>query len=152
MRSMTTSDIPAGFEPIEPFGQFHELIGPLYAKRDGESLVVAMRVEEKHGNRGRSLHGGMLCALADTAMTYACALRREADTGAVTTSLSIEMLGAARPGDWVEAEVDMMRAGKRVMFVNAFVRRGSERIARASATFQIVPRPGYAAAKPEQKK
>jgi acyl-coenzyme A thioesterase PaaI-like protein len=79
-------------------------------------------------------------------MTYACSLRRQEGTRAITTNLSIEMLGAAQPGDWVEAEVDVMRAGSRVIFVNAFIRRGTERIARASATFQIVPRPGDPAA------
>lgn len=139
---MASGDIPQGFDLIRPFGKFHELIGPLYGKLDGERVIVGMRVEDKHGNRGNNLHGGMLCALADSAMTYACALRRPAEFGAVTASLSIEMMGAARPGDWIEAHVEVMRQGRRVIFLNAFIVRGEEKLARSSATFQIVPRPG----------
>jgi len=117
---MTTHQIPTGFEPIRPFGKFHELIGPLYGKLDGERVIVGLRVEDKHGNRGNNLHGGMMCALADSAMTYAC----------------------AQPGDWLEAQVDVMRQGRRVIFLNTYILRGEERLARSSATFQLVPRPG----------
>lgn len=139
---MTTHQIPAGFEPIRPFGKFHELIGPLYGKLDGDRVIVGFRVEEKHGNRGNNLHGGMMCALADSAMTYACALRRPPEMGTVTASLTIEMMGAAQPGDWLEAQVDVMRQGRRVIFLNTYILRGDERLARSSATFQLVPRPG----------
>jgi len=56
----------------------------------------------------------------------------------VTTTLSVDFAGNARPGDWIEARVDVMRPGKRVAFVNCFVYHGADRIARASATFQIL--------------
>lgn len=141
---MANNDIPQGFHLIRPFGKFHELIGPLYGKLDGEHVVVGMRVEDKHGNRGNNLHGGMVCALADSAMTYACALRRPPEHGAVTTGLTVEMMGAAQPGDWIEAHVEVMRQGRSVIFLNLFILRGEQKLARASATFQVVPRPGMA--------
>jgi acyl-coenzyme A thioesterase PaaI-like protein len=75
-------------------------------------------------------------------MTWTCSLKRKPGYASVTTSLAVEMMSTARPGDWVEVEVDVMRAGGRVFFLNAFVKKGEERIARASATFQIVERPG----------
>ena len=53
----------------------------------------------------------------------------------VTTSLSTDFAGYAQPGDWIEARVDVMQAGKRIAFINCFVYRGEKRIARASATF-----------------
>ena len=98
-----------------------------------------MRVEPRHHNRGKSIHGGILAFFVDTAFTYACSKARDPSTkAAVTTHLSIDFAGAASAGDWIEAHVDLMRMGKRVAFVNCFVFKGAIRIARASATFQIL--------------
>ena len=53
-------------------------------------------------------------------------------------ALTIDFAGSAKAGDWIEAHVDVMRNGRRVVFLNCFVFRGNERIARGSATFQVV--------------
>jgi acyl-coenzyme A thioesterase PaaI-like protein len=66
----------------------------------------------------------------------------------VTASLSTDFAGNAREGDWLEAHTDVMRAGRRVVFVNCFVHRGEERIARGSGTFVVVPGPASGAALP----
>jgi len=134
---------PAGFVPMEPYGPFHELVGPLYvAEQDGRT-VVGLRVAEKHRNKGAMIHGGMFLMLLDTAMTHACARVRRADRVGVTTSLSSELFAPAAPGDWVQAEVEVMRAGGRVVFLNCVVRRDGpdgELLARGSSTFQLVAR------------
>ena len=64
------SAVPAGFEPMDPFGQFHELCGPIYVKKTDRGFSVGMFVQDKHGNKGANLHGGMLAMLVDTAFTY----------------------------------------------------------------------------------
>jgi uncharacterized protein (TIGR00369 family) len=99
-----------------------------------------MRMDAKHGNKGDNLHGGMFFMLLDTAMTYVASLLRPPDHGAVTTSFASEVIAAARIGDWIEARVDVIKAGRRVMFIEAMVWKGAARIARGSATFQIVRR------------
>ena len=50
----------------------------------------------------------------------------------------LEFAGNATTGDWLEAHADIVRAGRRVVFVNCFVYHGSERIARGSGTFIVV--------------
>lgn len=135
--------VPAGFSRMDSYGGFHELVGPFYAARRGEQIVVGMRVAQKHLNKGPRMHGGMYFMLLDTAMTYACVHVRPPDTGVVTTGFSSELYGAAAPGDWIEAEVEVMRAGGRVIFVNCVVRRDGpegEALARGSATFQVLKR------------
>ena len=132
------SAIPPGFELLTRTSPFHELVGPLYARRDDGRFVVGMRVAEKHQNRRGIVHGGMICTLVDFAMGYAASELTNPPRKLVTTTLSVDFAGNARPGDWIEAHIDVMRPGNRVSFVNCFVYRGPARIARASATFQIL--------------
>jgi uncharacterized protein (TIGR00369 family) len=130
--------IPPGFEILKPTSPFHELVGPLYEKRDGGTLVIGMLVAEKHRNRRGIVHGGMICTLADFAMGYAATTATGSPRKVVTTNLSVDFAGNAGPGDWIEAHIDVMRPGNRVSFVNCFVYHGAARIARASATFLIL--------------
>ncbi len=147
------AQVPEGFTPMPSYGGFYELVGPLFEARREGRVVLGFRVEPRHMARGPGLHGGMMFMLLDSAMTHACVQLRPADTGAVTTSFSSELFAGARLGDWVEAEVEVMRAGRRVMFLNCFVRRDGpqgEVLCRGSATFQIVARPGNPAGAPRQ--
>ena len=132
------SAIPRGFEMLTRTSPFHELVGPLYEKRDGGTLIIGMMVAEKHQNRRGIVHGGMICTLVDFAMGYAASELTDPPRKLVTMTLSVDFAGNARPGDWIEAHIDVMRPGNRVSFVNCFVYRGTARIARASATFQIL--------------
>ncbi len=56
----------------------------------------------------------------------------------MTTSLSVDFAANARPGDWIEARMDVMRPGTRVAFINCFVYLGDLRIARGSGVFQLL--------------
>ncbi|NMF88625.1 PaaI family thioesterase [Aromatoleum petrolei] len=132
------SMVPEGFELIPPFGPFHELTGPLYHKRVEHGYVVGMRVEDKHRNRGQMVHGGMICMLADTAFSWASGHVRPAAAQALTSHLSVGFAGNAKPGDWIEAHVDIVKAGRRVVFSDCFIWCNGKRIAHATAQFQIV--------------
>jgi uncharacterized protein (TIGR00369 family) len=135
--------IPEGFVRMEPYGAFHELVGPLYETRRENHVVLGLRVAAKHLGKGPGIHGGMYFMLLDAAMTHACAQVRPADAYVATTSFSSELFGSAREGDWIEADVEVMRAGRRVIFANCLVRRDGadgEALVRGSATFQVVAR------------
>jgi uncharacterized protein (TIGR00369 family) len=130
--------IPAGFEPMPPLGRFHERSGPIYEKRVPGGLIAGLLIDARHENRGGSIHGGMLTTFIDSAFAYAVRWSQDPPIRGVTTSLAIEFIGSAGAGEWIEAHVDVVRSGKRLVFLNCFVWRGEERIARASATFQVV--------------
>jgi acyl-coenzyme A thioesterase 13 len=133
--------IPEGFRTIELVSPFHELIGPLYERRDAKGLTIGFQVAEKHTNRRGIVHGGMICTLADFAMGYTASSTSDPPRKLVTTTLSMDFAGNAHPGDWVEARVDLYRPGKRVAFVDCFIWRmgdNPDRIGRASATFLIL--------------
>jgi uncharacterized protein (TIGR00369 family) len=133
-----SSAVPPGFEKLDSTSNFHDLVGPLYEFRDDDSHRIGFVVADKHRNRRGIVHGGMICTLADFAMGHAASLATGTPRKLVTVNLSIDFAGNATVGDWIEAHVDVMRPGNRVAFVNCFIYHGGERIARSSATFQIL--------------
>lgn len=129
------TDVPEGFLPIEPPSPYHELIGPFYVRTVGKTLMIGLEIARKHINRGGVVHGGMICSLMDFAMGEASRRTSTPPRRYVTTSLSVEFAGNAREGAWVEAHADVMRAGRRMVFLNCFVYHAGQPIARGSATF-----------------
>jgi len=127
--------IPEGFRKIERLSPFNALVGPLYERRDGETVSIGLVIEEKHVNSRGICHGGVLATLADLALGYAM-LAKSGDKGSfVTAHLAVDYAGAARPGDWIESQVEIQRVGSRLAFANCYLVVDEKPIVRASAIF-----------------
>jgi uncharacterized protein (TIGR00369 family) len=120
---------PEGYEQMPIFGPFHEAQGPMYVKRTGTGHIVGMLVEDKHRNRGQMMHGGMICTLADTATHWAAKHAREPKLKVLTTGLSVNLIGNAKPGEWVEAHAEVVRAGRSVVFATCLIKCGDRVVA-----------------------
>jgi acyl-coenzyme A thioesterase 13 len=129
--------VPEGFSPLERTSPAIELVGPVYARGRGRQLVLGLRCERKHCNTRGTVHGGVLATLADIALGYSLASSTEPPTAAVTTNLTLDYIGAANEGDWIETRVDFHKLGKRLAFANCYVERDKEVIVRASAVFLV---------------
>lgn len=134
------SAVRSGFERLDSISPFHDLVGPLYLRREADAFSVGMIVAEKHLNSRGIVHGGMICTLVDFAMGYAARFASDPPRALVTTNLSVDFAGNARIGDWIEARVDVLRPGRQVAFVNCFVHHDGVRIARGSGTFLVLRR------------
>lgn len=130
--------VPEGFDLMPAFGPFHEMVGPMWYRKSDRGQVVGLRVREQHRNLRQMMHGGVVCMLADTAITWASKHSRVPALKVLTTSLTVNFLGNAQPGDWVEAHVDVLRTGKRVVFSDCLIWANGLRIAQASAQFQVM--------------
>jgi uncharacterized protein (TIGR00369 family) len=127
--------IPEGWAKIERLSPFNALVGPLYERRDADSVSIGLAIEEKHTNSRGACHGGVLATLADLALGYAM-LAKSGDKGSfVTAHLAVDYAGAARAGDWVESKVEIQRVGARLAFANCYLVSGGKPIVRASAIF-----------------
>jgi uncharacterized protein (TIGR00369 family) len=135
---MNKTSIPEGFVQVEPKGAFIEAFGPLYYKKTETQLIIALKIEAKHLNLRGIAHGGMLASLADSALGIAVSLSRTPPLPVVTVNLSIDFAEPAKPGDWVEAHVDIQRVGTRLAFANCYLKVGERRILRASGVFAVV--------------
>lgn len=143
--------IPKNFEIFQTSSPFIGSIGPLYHCEDQGGFVLGLQVQAQHCNTGGRLHGAMVCAIADIALgrnigldiyRRSSAAEREAQAvngiGLVTTGLSVDFVGTARVGQWVETRVDVQRTGRSMGFANAYLVCDDQRIARASGVFKIL--------------
>ncbi|WP_429550716.1 PaaI family thioesterase [Paraburkholderia youngii] len=130
--------IPEGFALMPAFGPFHQMFGPTYFRKTERGHVIGMYVREAHRNLGQMMHGGAVCMLADTAITWASKHSREPAVKVLTTSLTVNFMGNAEPGDWVEARVDVLRSGRRVIFSDCQIWANAKCIAQASGQFQVM--------------
>lgn len=120
---------------MEKLSPFNTLVGPLYERRDGETVSIGLQLEEKHINSRGKCHGGVLATLADLALGYAMLAKTGDRGGFVTAHLAVDYAGACRAGDWVESQVEIQRVGSRLAFANCYLVANGARIVRASAIF-----------------
>jgi uncharacterized protein (TIGR00369 family) len=133
------TEIPEGFKALESgISPFISSLGPLYVRGEGGAAVIAMRIERKHMNTRGVAHGGVLMALADSALGIVLRMSQANPGPMVTVSLTADFVDAARVGDWVEVRVDVQKVGKRLAFANCQLWVGEKRILRASGVFSRV--------------
>ncbi len=138
--SEAATRVPEGFKALRRGSSpFLSALGPLYAKSEGENVVIGLRIEEKHLNTRGVAHGGMLVTLADSALGIVIAMARTPPHPMVTVNLTTDFADVARAGDWVEARVDVQKIGRRLAFASCFLSVGGKRILRASGIFAHVP-------------
>jgi acyl-coenzyme A thioesterase 13 len=136
--SDTATSIPPGFGPLFRTSPLLDALGPFYGKGTGADLVVGLRVAEKHTNARGTVHGGVLATLGDIALGYTMASSSDPPTRATTASLTIDYVGSAKIGDWIEARVDRSKVGRTLAFANAYLTVEGAQIARVSAVFAVV--------------
>lgn len=135
-------DIPEGFEPHTRKSPVTEPWEPLYARQADDRLVLAVSVRPEHCNSRGMPHGGFLAAMADNAMGLslgvALAAARQPAGGLVTVSLTMDYLGSAKLGQWLEFDTDFVKLGRSICFAEATVRADGVPVARARATFKLL--------------
>jgi uncharacterized protein (TIGR00369 family) len=139
MTAAPQPSVPEGFEPHFRRSPLTDPWEPLYSRRDGARLCLGLRLEERHCNARGMAHGGLISALADNAMGLACVLGASGKAaGAVTASLTMDFLGAVRPGQWLQIAADPVRVGGTLGFGAAVVTADGDVVARASGVFRML--------------
>jgi uncharacterized protein (TIGR00369 family) len=111
-----------------------KLLGLKLLQAENGMAVVEFVADERHANPAGTLHGGVLCDIADAAMGFAYYTTLEADESMTTLELKINFL---RP-IWkatLRAKAKVVRAGRLVGLVECDVVDEQDRlVARASST------------------
>ena len=113
---------------------------------DDGQIRCAFRVEKKHLNGMRNVHGGAFMAFADYCL-FAMAAPVLDDPG-VTVSFACEFLDAAREGELIEATGEIMRAGGSMIFMRGLLKSGERSLFTFSGTIKRVKRRPQTAASP----
>ena len=136
------ADIPAGFEPHFRKSPMTDPWEPLYSRRLEKTVQMGLRLAKAHTNSRGLIHGGLIAALSDNAMGYACAQAMGWDTSKslVTISLAVDFIGSADIGQWLAIEPEVIRTGSTICFAQSLIKADDVVIARANGTFRVVPK------------
>ena len=109
--------------------------GPFWHRvEDDGSVRCAFRVEKKHLNGMRNVHGGCYMTFADYCLFAFAA--RELEAPAVTVSFACEFLDAAKEGDLIEATGGITRAGGSLIFLRGTLSCGERPLFTFSGTIK----------------
>jgi uncharacterized protein (TIGR00369 family) len=100
------ASVPEGFRELAGAVGFAEANGPWFEKIDNGRVIRGFLPAARHANALGIVHGGMLAAFLDSAM--GTAVWRTLGRRSVTLRLSLDFLGPARIGDWLQAEGEVV--------------------------------------------
>ena len=122
-----------------PLAGFVGANGSLFSREDEGSIRFGFVVEQRHCNPFDTCHGGWLATLADVQLFYqAHKLTGIERKDLVTVSLSLDYLGAAKLGEWVEGEARLVRRTRSLVFMDGLARTDARPVIRANGTFHIL--------------
>jgi len=141
---MTDSELIEQGWATKPMTGFNDLVGPIWARRDGEVWVNGFVATEKHLNFRRDVHGGMLATFADTVLGRAV-VNAIKPRPAATIQLNMHYVATVLLGDFVEGRGDIIRITGSVVFIAGRFSVGSNIVATADGVWKILnPRVGSA--------
>jgi acyl-coenzyme A thioesterase PaaI-like protein len=83
----------------------------------------------------------LIAALADKAMGHSCGHKMGGSHSLVTVGMSVDFVSSGQIGQWLTVETQVIKTGATLCFAQSFVTADDAVIARASATFRVVPKP-----------
>ena len=143
MEQALTLTPPPGFRPITPIDALMEAFAPMYRSDDADGhLSLGFFVDRQHTNPRGDCHGGTWATMADLQM----GMNVGTLTGrsGPTVTLSLDFLGAAKTGQWVEGRARLMRETRQLAFMDATFTADGELALRANGIFRLkwAPHPG----------
>ncbi|MGJ8560603.1 MAG: PaaI family thioesterase [Litorimonas sp.] len=138
---MGDANPPAGFKPHARRSPFTDPFEPLFARIDAPQYSLGTRLRAVHCNSRGLVHGGFIATLADNGMGLCCgqALSQAGRKvlGMVTVNLSVDYVGQAQVGDWLETQSTVIKLGGTLAFLETRLMSNDVTVARANATFKV---------------
>jgi uncharacterized protein (TIGR00369 family) len=146
---MSATGVPLGFTVCPtPDGRFADAVGPLYIRRDKQSVQYGFRVEERHSNIRGALHGGMTLTLADQVLGLTV-FEAVGGQPIATISLNADFVAPAFPGDWLEGQAEIIRTTRSLVFVRGLLSRGADVVLTATGVWKVFRTPRGESAAPQ---
>jgi uncharacterized protein (TIGR00369 family) len=117
--------------------RFNALMGKMLVRRERDLAHVRMFPDRRHSNLQDNVHGGVTLAFVDIALFAGSRMFGLIEAGtAVTLDLSVQFIGAGKPHAPLDAEVELLRETRRLLFLRGLVTQGAEKIAAFSGTIR----------------
>ena len=120
---------------------YETAIGPFCFKEEGDRARSAFQPRREHLNGGGKIHGGALMSFADFSL-FSIAHKALKGAHAVTLTCNCEFLSAGDLSAVIEAEGEMLRETRSLIFVRGLITQASRPLLAFSGTLKkIVPAP-----------
>jgi len=118
---------------------YETAIGPFYFRVDEGRACCAFQPRREHLNGGGTIHGGALMSFADFSL-FGIAHKALAGGHAVTLTYNCEFVGAGGLDGVVEAEGQIIRDTRSVVFIRGLVTQVSRPLLSFSGTLKKIAR------------
>lgn len=138
MNALNTHPVLQQYRAWNTFG---DLLGMEFEVPEKGKVIYTMKVAPLHLATPVAAHGGSVAAMMDAALGVAC-LSQVCEEGHIvsTVSFSIQYLAPAKLNDVLTATAVVVKAGKRLLFVEGkIVNQSGEVIAMANGTMNAYP-------------
>lgn len=126
----------AGWERDKDEG-FIGLIGPIWSRPNGDSVLYAFMAEPKHHNRRGVVQGGMLMTFADRSLGRTSWYANDRQPQA-TAQLDVHFIDAVRIGEFVEAKCRVVRRTRSLVFMAGELVVGDRVVATANGVWKTL--------------
>ena len=117
--------------------RYNGFLGPLRVRLEGKIARVRMVPERKHTNLQNAVHGGTTLGFVDLALFAASRMFGLIEAGtAVTLDLSTQFIGTGDPDQPLDAEVELLRETRRLIFMRGLVVQGEAKVAAFAGTIR----------------
>ncbi|QFU76201.1 PaaI family thioesterase [Halioglobus maricola] len=131
----TVEQVPEGFQLLPDGLGFTDNLQPCYRRLEGSELAFGLLVDKQHANSMGICHGGALMTLADIAAASSANLARGIIAGAPTVNLTMDFIGAAKMGQWLQTQSEGVTLKRRFGFSHGIIFNSRGVVARYNATF-----------------
>jgi acyl-coenzyme A thioesterase PaaI-like protein len=126
--------IPEGFFDPKNEG-FTGNIGPILRRDSDGHIDSGFFVEQRHCNPQATCHGGWLSTFADVALVRQGSL---AASPLVTISLTVDFIGVAPLGEWVQSRCDVVTKTNSMVFLQGTATANGRPALRMNGIFRII--------------
>lgn len=138
-QTMTEPQAPSDWRELKKLPGLMGHIGPLLAKREGESWRYGLQTTEMHGNPIGIIHGGTLMAMLDQTATM-IAIWITGEKAVLTVQMDTRFLAEARIGDLIEGTATLRHRTGTMLFIDAQLSVDGRAVADASLIMKLLAR------------
>ena len=129
--------IPTGYRETKLADPFEIYLGPIHEAGEKPNRRFAFLIDDRHVNRRKVMHGGMMMTYADATLG---ALAADLSEGmiAVTLNMQSQFLAPAPLGKIIEVKPELTRRTRSMLFIRGDFTVGNEIVMTASSVWKLL--------------
>ena len=118
---------------------FGNMLGVIFTQYEGGKAATELDIEDKHLNIGKTVHGGVINALCDIALSAAVTSAfKDKEEVVVTLQMNVNFLRPGFAGDKFIATAEVVKLGSKIVYVEGEIRNQTNKlIAKASGDWYV---------------